>query len=576
MGRMLDDPKMQPIANELFSIAGQAVRETSNDFNVSLDSLLDIPQGQIAVAVIPGQLSADSEDAGGETEEAIRRRLERRRTADRSVGVVLMIEKRDKNADAIETLLQGIGETLGKNGFVKKSTRVRGELVSRYVRPRDDGNAAWEWFDHGGWVVVGFGANSAGNVLRQLKGQASSAGQANTRSAAGGTESSCLAENANFGAVMTRSLAAESEAPDVTFFVNPYRIVRWAMLRSPMAGFAWPIIQELGIEKIRGVGGSIFRGGAWVENVTHLDVVIDPPRDGFFGVVRPQPVEYEPPGWVPADVSAYLHLGWDVATAFDNLAGVVNRFAGEGEFEKSFLQRTEQRLGFDPRADLIDNLTGDYVSIQRMEEPGVWNATGRADAVRVKDPEVARQMLAKLRERLTGAMERQTIAGQEVWEVQRRPGWQPRRGRRETSSYWLVMDDWLMLTSSRSLLDDMFRARDGKLADLGTDPDYGLVVAEIGTKTTGEDPFWISFSRDAESYRFLYEFLRSESVVDRLRRAGEQSPPQRRLAELLSDPSMPDFDEFAKYFGVSGMYGTDHADGLHVGGVSLRPVEVGQ
>lgn len=576
LGRMMDDPKVRPISQELYSIASQTVRDASDEFGMSLDSLLEIPQGQIAVAVIPGQVSAERGGTGGETEEAIRRRLERRRAAERTVGVVVMVEKLEQNADAIKTLLQGIEKTLAKNGFVEKSVRVDGGSISRWVHPRGADEFAWEWFDHDGWVVAGVGASSVGSVLSRLNGSVTSTGPSDGSTATDGIEPSCLAENANFAAVMTRSLGAEAESPDVTFFVNPYRIVRWSMLRSEMAGFAWPIIQELGIEKMRGVGGSIFRGGRWVENVTHLDVVIDPPRDGFFGVVRPQSVEYEPPRWVPADVSVYSHLGWDVATAFDNLAKVVNRFAGEGEFEKSFLQRTQQRLGFDPRTDLIDNLTGDYVSIQRMEEPGVWNATGRADAIRVKDPAVARQMLAKLRERLTGAMERETIAGEEVWQVQKRPNRQPRRSRRETTWYWLVMDDWLILTNSRSLLSDVLRARAGNLADLGTDPDYGLVVAEIGTKTSSEKPFWISFRRDAESYRFLYEFLRSESVVEQFRKAGGQSPPQKRLAELLGDPSMPDFDEFAKYFGVSGMYGTDHADGLHVGSVSLRPVEVNQ
>ena len=78
IGRMLSDPKLKPLATDMFAVAADFFEKASNEIGVSLEEVLAIPTGQVAIAVMPGIVSKRSEDLVGdqtkkdESEEAIR------------------------------------------------------------------------------------------------------------------------------------------------------------------------------------------------------------------------------------------------------------------------------------------------------------------------------------------------------------------------------------------------------------------------------------------------------------------------------------------------------------------------
>lgn len=588
LGKMLDDPAMRPFVSDTYQTLSGILEELAAEIGLSLDEMLNIPQGQVALALIPGAPPEEepSQPVGRgpnadeeETDEQIARRLQRQRRSQNGFSGVFMIETGEGNDSqaTMRELLTRIGELATKNQFIRSEEKIGDHAVTAWKRPRGNGPVV-EWFDREGVFVVGVGRRAAADVLERWnaidapKNRKEAAEKSNktadTILASGGN----LSSNPDFGAVMTGSVGAEAETPQITFFVNPYAIAQKIIRRSGSSFFILPIVEELGIEKIRGIGGSLFRGGDIVENVAHVHIVINPPRDGFFGVIRPEPVQPSPPDWVPADVTNYLTASGDVATAFDNLTTIVNRFAGEGAFERFTEERIKGRLDVSLRDDLIANLTGRYVGIRRYQPPAAWNANARLDALQVRDVEKARKLLDTIKTKLPAEdMRPENIGGIQVYFT--RPDRRLPETLRTVQRSVMLMDDYLVVADSREIVEQVIKARGASTERLIDDSDYALMVSELGAKLSGEEPFLLSFNRDAESYRVFYEMAASPTLSGTLANRGENSPVARKFADLLNRQKLPPFDELKQYFNVSGSFGYDEPGGLHFGLMSLRPLE---
>lgn len=596
LGKMLDDPTMRPLVSDTYRTLGALLEQLASDFGLSLDELVAIPQGQVAIALVPGvppeqapqsktrkeaaaDADADAEEDTQESDREIARRLQRKRRQQNSFAGVFIIETGENNEAkaAMKKLLEQLSTLAAKNQFVRKDQSMDGHTLTQWKRPRGRGPTV-EWFDREGVFVVGIGRRSAADVLQRWnqtdapknrKEAAEQSGDASTTALAAGGN---LSSNPDFGAVMTRSVGAEAETPQITFFVNPFGIAQKIIRRSGSSFFILPIVEELGVKKIRGIGGSVFRGGELIENIAHIHIVIDPPRDGFFGILRPEPVAPSPPEWVPADVTNYLTASGNVATAFDNLTEVVDRFAGEGAFERFTEDRIQARLGVSLRDDLIANLTGRYVGIHRYQPPAAWNAAARLDALQVRDVDQAREMLQKIKGKLPAAdMRPETIGSVQFYFLRRGRELSATLRRPERSV--ALMDDYLLIADSREIVEEVIKARGGTIDRLSDDADYALMVSELGAKLAGEKPFYLSFNRDAESYRVLYELATSPELSGALSQRGENSAVAKQFADLLKRQKLPSFDELKKYFNVSGSFGYDEPGGLHFGFMNLRPLQ---
>ncbi len=586
LGKMLDDPAMRPFVSDTYQTTSQVLEELASEIGLSLDEMLAIPRGQVAMALLPGMPPEEEPekkrggDEAEETDEEVAQRMQRQRRNQNNFAGVFIIETGSDNDSqtTMRELLAKISELATKNQFVKSEQTIDDHSVTSWKRPRGDGPVV-EWFDRDGVFVVGIGRRAAADVLERWnetdapknRKEAAERSQGTSDSAelAGGGN---LSSNPNFGAVMTRSVSAEAETPQITFFVNPYAIAQKIIRQGGSSFFILPIVEELGAQKIRGFGGSVFRGGDIVETIVHVHVVIDPPRDGFFGVVRPEPTEPSPPNWVPADATNYLTSNWDIATATDNLSKIVNRFAGEGAFERFSEDQIKARLDVSLKDDLIANLTGRYVGVRRYQSPAAWNAIARCDALQVKDVEKASEMLDKIRTKLPAEdMRPETIGSTQVYFA--RPSRDLPETLRQPERSVMLLDDYLILSDSREIAEQIIKAHAGGAARLIDDQDYALMVSELGAKLAGEKPFFLTFNRDADNYRVLYDMAASPTFADSLMRRGERRPTAKKFAELLQRQKMPSFDELRQYFNVSGSFAYDEPDGLHFGTLNLRPLE---
>ncbi len=583
LGQMLDDPAMRPFVSDTYQTISQVMEEFASQIGLSLDEMLAIAQGQVALALVPGAPPEEPATEQGdkqseETDAEIARRMQRQRRDQNRFAGVFLIETGEGNdsAASMRKLLAQIGDLATKNQFVQSEEKIGDHSVTTWKAPRGRGPVV-EWFDRDGVFVIGIGRRAAADVLERWHDTDAPENRkaAARRSQSASTDSSSienLSSNPDFGVVMTHSVGAEAETPQITFFADPFAIAQKIIRRSSSSFFILPIVEELGVEKIRGIGGSVFRGGDIVEDIVHLHVVIDAPRDGFFGVVRPEPVAATPPEWVPADSTSYLTSNWDVVTAAENLTKIVNRFAGAGAFERFTEDRIKARLDVSLNDDFLPNLTGRYVGVRRYQSPAAWNANARADALQVRDVDEAGAMLDKIRKKLPAEeMRPETIGGVQVYFS--RPGRELPGMMRQVERSVMLLDDYLVLSDSREIVQQVIQARAGSKPRLADDPDYALLISELGAKLVGEQPFFLSFNRDADSYRVFYEMAASPKLVDAFSRGGEDSPVVKKFADLLRRNKLPKFDELRKYFNVSGSFGYDEPGGLHFGMITLRPLE---
>ncbi len=324
-GRMLADPKLKPIASEYYSAFEELVSQPLAEvLDMSLDQLLAIPHGQLAVAIFPAKANPSAAapaaaPAGSKDEspEAIRQRLEARRqevAASKSadVNALIVVETGDRTSD-MKKLLSTLEKELIESGSVKRNQTVDGVEITRLVRP-DNERRAVEFFLRSGTAIIGVGADTASDALTRWNNQ--SAG-------------STLAESVEFATIMSRSIGAEDTRPQVSFFVDPFRIVERAMA-SGNAALIWPMVEGLGVGKLKGIGGSVFQGGEVFEDIGHTHILLDAPRDGIFSVVRPAKGENNPPKWVPSDVAGYTSVNWRIDKTFDGFERIFDQFSGEG------------------------------------------------------------------------------------------------------------------------------------------------------------------------------------------------------------------------------------------------------
>ncbi|MDA8697624.1 DUF3352 domain-containing protein [Rhodopirellula sp.] len=558
VGQMLNDPALKPLSSDVYQMMSELFEQVGTILEVSLDDLLAIPQGQVAAAMMPGNLSEYQEELAAEEEddespEAIRRRLARKRREQNSLAGVFLMEA-DKNVETLMGLMEKMEQRVTTRGYLRRSADINGIKLIKLLPPRP-GRPEIEYFEKDGTVVMGIGHDTAAKVLDHW---------------ADRSEEETLADRSDFVSIMSRCVGAESTRPQLTFFVDPYRIIERFVKRSSGAALVWPIVEQLGLPKIRGIGGSSFSGGELFESIAHMHILVDPPRDGVLGVLRPEAVDSAPPNWVPADVASYTSLKWDFETTYDNLDKVVAKFQGEGPMKRFVEDPAMQQFGISIREDLLENITGRYVNCGWIEPSAKLNSRTQTHALELSDSLKAKDVIAKFRERRPNALTVETIGGTVVYFARSPSGGNLPENFRIPEPGLMILGKWLIFSDSREMLTRITRANLEAAPRLINVAEFELVTSELGGKLDGEKPFMVSFLRGAEYMKQVYDLAKSPETKGMLRQASTNAPFAGRVVSMLERNQLPDFKEFEKYFAPSGTFAYDEPAGIHFGSFTLR------
>jgi len=559
IGQMMADPKLRPFAGDFFNTAAELFNQIGGELGVTLESLLEIPHGQVAVGLVtlePTVSPVNADEPKDDSPEAIRKRLQERRQEQAGLGWLIMIETGEKN-DALYRLLDELEERVARSGAVARSETIGQTTVRRLVRP-DNGQSRVEFFHRQGATIIGFGPNVAIDALARWDGK--SAGRT-------------LAESTDFAAVMGRCLGAADTRPQITFFADPYRLIRQGVRRAGVgAALAWQVFEELGVAKVRGIGASTFHGGETFSDIAHAHILIDPPRDGIFSVLRPKDGDITPPAWVPDDVTSYASVGWRVDATYDGLGRILDRFQGDGSLDRLVEEPYKRRVGGDFRKSIIEAMDDRIVMIRWLQPPVRINSSVSINAVKLKDPVAAAQTIEELRTAFPAVVQKDAIGVVPLYVFGNVQSRQLPEGLRRPTPCAVILGDWLLTSDSREFVERAMRARDGVIPRLVDLPEYDFVANELGAQLGGEKPFILSFSRSAEVLRQVYELAKSDQTKSFLQTRGEANPMARGVSDLLRRNELPPFDEFKKYFAPSGGFAYDEPSGIHFGRYTLKPL----
>lgn len=564
VGRMLADPKLRPFADDVYRSMAELFEQVGSQLGLTLDELLQIPTGQVALALMPGNLSDEQTDqvetevaaeSDDESEDAIRRRIARKRREQNSFGVLLIVEA-GANLDSLRRILDVVEGRLEQSGYVRRMSRVGDDELTRWLPPRT-GRPEIEHFTDQGTLVLGIGHDTAAKALQHCRNE---------------SDDPTLSDRVEFTSAISRCVGAEDSRPQITFFVDPYHIVERVIKRGGAAGFIWPIIEDLGLGKIRGIAGSTFRGGELFDDISHLHILIDPPRDGFFGVLRPETGETAPPAWVPSDVTSYTTIHWDFPTTFENLNKVIAKFQGDDPLSRLVEDPIKKRFDVSVRDEVLTLASGRYVTLRWIQPPIKLNSAAQVHAFEITDPITATALIAKIRER-AGDVEVATIGGNVVYKFKRAGERELSKTLRPTEPTLMVLGNWLVYSDSTALMERISLAAAGALPRLANVAEYELVSAELGGKLDGEDPFMVSFLRGSEYVRQIYELAQSDETRNFLAQQSERNPIAGKILELMRRNELPPFADFEKYFAPSGSFAYDEAGGMHVGTFTLTADE---
>jgi hypothetical protein len=558
MGRMMNDPQLKPFVSEVYTTLSDLFEQFGTQLGLSLEELLAIPSGQVAAAAMPANLSDRDEDlaedeADSDSPEAIRRRIERKREQQNAIAGIFIIEA-GKNLDNMMSLVDRLEEQMIQGGFVRRTSKVKGTTIVKLLPPRQ-GPPEVEYFTKDDTLIFGIGHDTAAKALEKWT---------------GATEEDSLADRADFTSLMSRCIGAEETRPQMTFFLDPYHFVERLVNRGGAAALVWPLVENLGISKIRGIGGSSFQGGEVFEDIAHMHILLDPPRDGMFGVLRPETGDTTPPNWVPDDVSTYLTLNWDFEQTYENLDKLIATFQGADPMKRFVEEPAQQALGISIKEDILENLTGRFVLASWMEPPVRLNSQTNLFALELKDGLNAKGVIAKFRDKRPNDIEVETIGGVVVYGPKNQRQQNLPENFRQPKPGLIVLGKWIIFTDSRKLLTRITQANADTLPRLVNVPEYDLVSSELGGKLDGETPFMVSFMRGADSIRQFYDLAKSPDTLRFIRASAENNPFVARMMGLLDKNELPDFEEFEKYFAPTGSFAYDETGGMHFAWFTLR------
>lgn len=562
IGKIADDPQMRPLLGSLYGGVADLFTEIGERIGADLDELLDLPQGEFAVAVVRVEATEDRPESGDseprdESPEALRRRIEERRKSRRQALQPVLIVDAAARIPLLVNVLEREAERQVARGGVRRSEAIAGVEVVTIER---GGRARLVYAERAGTAVIGISTGVVGDVLRRMAGE--SLGRT-------------LSQNTDFTAAVTAGTADPDGQPQIVFFVDPEQILEAIAQSGGPAAMTYQILDSFGLDGFEGIGGTLRISGEQFESVTHIHVLLDSTREGVLAVVQPKAGKLVPESFVPADVGGYITLRWDLVKTARAIGRIVNRVMGAGFWEDNIVAQVEQRSGVDPLQGLLPHMSGRISVVQWNEPPARVGSQTNAFIFELSDADAFRASLVTMLDKAIPQHQKESYLGATLYKIADPPD----RGARSEflrvgTPHIVLFDSYAMYTDSRQLAERIIQTHSDpdspRMLDL---PELDLILAEITARLDGREPFMISFGQPEQTYRFIYDLAQSPGSRQALKSLAEKNPVAAVVLGALEENKLPPFSVISQHLAPTGGVMFDEAAGLHSVSFSLRPIE---
>ncbi|MSR57264.1 MAG: DUF3352 domain-containing protein [Planctomycetaceae bacterium] len=513
VGRLVQDDSLADFRNGATAELAEASSQIQQKFGLGLSDLLEIPQGEFAVAA------------------AVQ--------PDGKLTVVVLLDFGEKD-ELIHKLLEKLTEQAESNNLKRSEEEFEDTKLVVHRQPAGEGNdSPQEVAAHclkDTFLVLGNNASAVKGVLSRWDGK----------------HDSTLAENPVFRYVSDKCRDEHQEAaPLLTWFLDPIGIGKAYVASQPQLGFQGAMVlgmlPTLGVDKLKGIGGSFDMARGEFDMVSRTLVYIEPPAKGVINLFQFDAVSQTPPKWVAADSASYYSLNWNIGKAYSAAESLADSFQKPGAFAQLIqnLADDEHYGNIHLKKDLIDQLTG------KVHVIGV--TSGRDEvltddylvASEVRNASTAKALLRKISQFQGFSLKEREFQGEPLYEVESSGG--------DAGAMGLVVaENHLLFASNVKLLERVLRGSEGR-ESLADEPLYKKIAARFPENSSS-----VSFSREDNPLKSLEAVLRS--------------PLPLALGINLSDlaDKLPKTDAIKKYLTTSGGYMQPDEKGLKMTSFSLK------
>ncbi len=531
-GKMAADPQVAPLIGEFYKTFNETFVEVQREFGINIDEILSIPNGEMAIAVIPGE----------------------------RVPVVVVLIEAGNELPALELIVARAEERIENRGGFNEEKNVGNIKVVQWLHEtRED--RQFGYFVDSGCLVFCSNAKVAEAYAKIWTGN--------------GIDHKPLAENRRFTSILSRCVGLEGERPQISFYVDPFGLVKELNKNNPAALAVMPILTGFGLDGLQAVGGSAIIVPRGFDSLIHAHVLLDNPRRGVIDVIRPKTGDTIPPKWVNDDVNSYFTANWKVQPTINAIKEIYETFRGPDSFTEQVLKGMEKGLGVDVQKDLLDQWDDRITSVQVVVPPARIDGVHRVFGFKIKNPTTfASSTLPKMYEHLQSKDNKwsSTSFGGVTMYV-RSPGASKRNPNiRQPEPSLAVLGDDLIVSDSKRALEIAIEAFQNGESPLSESLEYKLVRDQIKAQLGSDDMSIVLFQRPEEAFRMFYDMAADPANRDKLRE-GQTKRPNPFVAALLKAleaHQLPPFETFAKYLSPAGAYVTEEENGIHYTGFSMR------
>lgn len=543
-GKMFQDEEIQPLLEHLYGSAKEAYGDVEERVGLSLDQLLALPQGEISIAVV-----APTEGPP---------------------AIAILFEAGDNVEDAKSLLARG--EELAAEGGVEKTTEKIGDVTLNIYEGVGPQNRTMCQFEKEGVIGITSDVALAEVMLNIWTGRE--------------TEIKTLAEKDEFNTIMSKCQGTKDEPPQLAFFVDPVNIARTVSRGNVGAQTAMALLPALGLDGLKGIGGSVILAAEEFDTIAHIHVSLDSPRAGAIEALALDSGDTTPEDWVPNDVVSYNTICWDVKKTFLKTEQLYDSFTSEGELRGMIESNISREIGVDAVEDIIMQVDGRGTWISWIEPPARINSQANLIALRVKDREAAWETVSTILGNDEERYEEREFKGVTYFydteapdlDQQRRERIEAREGDPEAARIGLrsptpcvgLLDDYIVGTDSEELLKKIITTKSRPENSLAKDLEYKAVAAKIRRHSKGGKPGMIRFERPDAALKNLYDVVVADDTRATLSRQAENNRFFQSLDSALTEHPLPDFEVLKKYVAPTGAMLTNDDTGFHYMLFSLK------
>jgi hypothetical protein len=528
-GKLAQDPEIKPILGDFYNSFAKLVQGMQAEIGVNLDELLSIPNGELAFAIV----------------------------ATKGEPVPCLLIEAGDEMPAVELMLGRMGDRATARGR-EKATKTIGKIdIVQYGSSGGGGGPRnFAYFIDSG-VFVASSKDYIETLAQIWQGS--------------GIDHTPLADNRNFTDILSRCVGTDGERPQLSFYVDPIAIARESLKQSSSSFFALTAMKSLGLDGIKGVGGSVILGPKEFDTISHFHILLENNRQGVLKALRPKSGPTEPEQWVSDSVVSYNTMNWDFVRTMKAIEDIVNTFGGENAFEDNVVKNVSKQFGFDLRKDIVETLDNRITLVQLVLPDKRINSQSNLFSIHIKDVEKWKTLvipkLFEVAKKSDSRWSEKQIGDYTAY-------YQDIKFQSETvrapSPAFLLLGKQLLLSDSLTSLEQAVKVYDEGDNLLSESIEYKLIRDKIKDQLKGKEFSTMTYQRPDEQLRLFYDLAADPKNIDRMESMSENNPFFGALVTALKGRKLPPFEKISKYMVPSGAYLTEEENGLHYTMFSLK------